>query len=411
MKKSLSLIVFCFVALFTNAQWVATNMPSGALAFSLAIKNEILILGTVGNGIFVSSDRGASWSEKNNGIVNKQIWSLAVIDDYLFASTGNGGVYRSVDNGNTWVPANGNIPSTTIIRNFAKFDNKIFATSTNKGVYVSTDGGLNWTQNNTGIVGLVGLPLLVTDTDLFAGVLQGVYKYNKASSDWTKVSTGVPNLTIAAFTWFKDGQGNKKIFAGLSGSTNMVVRTTNNALGWELAETGLAKVPVATLASKETVIFAGNDFGVYYSTNAGDTWNDASTGFPTSSYATFLTTGSDFLYVLHTGKVWKRKYSDFGITTSVAKNSFESGFELKQNFPNPFRNQTTIEFKLPNTSDVSLKIFDLSGREVYQVVNETLTRGVYRHEVNVTKVNLQPGTYVYQLQTSSQKLSGKMVVE
>jgi hypothetical protein len=246
---------------------------------------------------------------------------------------------------------------------------------------------------------------------LFTGVLQGVYKYNKASSDWTKVSAGIPNLSIAAFTWFKDGQGNKKIFAGLSGSTNMVVRTTNNATSWELAETGLAKVPVATLASKETVIFAGNDYGVYYSTNAGDTWADASTGFPLASYATFLTTGSDYLYVLHTGKVWKRKYSDFGITSTVTGKAPSITAELKQNYPNPFRASTTIEYSLKKISDVSLKIFDLSGREIFGLVNEELPAGVYKQEIDAAKAGLKRGTYVYQLQTDNERLSGKMTVE
>lgn len=411
MKKVLPLILIVFSAFSSNAQWTATNMPSGVNAFSLAIKNEVLILGTLSHGVFISSDKGATWLEKNNGIVNKQIWSLAVIDDYLFAGTATGGVYRSADNGNTWVAANGNIPSTTIIRSFVKFDGKFFATSTNKGVYVSTDGGLNWNQNNTGIVGLVGLPLLVTDTDLFTGVLQGVYKYNKTSSDWTKVSTGVPNLTIAAFTWYKDGQNNNKIFAGLSGSTNMVVRTNNYATSWELAENGLPKVPVATMASKGTVIFAGNDYGVYYSANAGDTWTDASTGFPTSSYATFLTTGSDFLYVLHSGKVWKRKYSDFGITTTTVEPRQFATAELKQNYPNPFSQKTTIEYSLKEISDISLKIYDLSGRELFGVINKSLQTGIYKQEIDASKTGLKRGTYVYQLQTNNQILFGKMIVE
>ena len=411
MKKFLPLLFLSFISLFSNAQWIATNMPSGVLAFSLAIKNDVLIMGTLSSGVFISTDKGATWVEKNNGIVNKQIWSLAVIDSYIFAGTAGGGVYRSADEGNTWVPANGNIPSTTIIRSFAKFDGKIFAASTNKGVYVSTDDGLSWSQHNSGITGLVALPLLVTDTDLFTGVLQGVYKYNKSTSDWTKVSTGVPNLTIAAFTWFSDGQGNKKIFAGLSGSTNMVVRTTNNAVSWELAENGLAKVPVATLASKGTVIFAGNDYGVYYSTNAGDTWTDVSTGFPLASYASFLTSGSDYLYVVHTGKVWKRKFSDFGIATTAIENTQFASAELKQNYPNPLNEHTTIEYLLKNTAQVSLKIFDLTGREVSEVISETQPAGVYRHQIEAKKSGLKPGTYVYQLQTGSEKHSGKMIVE
>lgn len=71
-------------------------------------------------------------------------------------------------------------------------------------------------------------------------------------------------------------------------------------------------------------------------------------------------------------------------------------FELLQNYPNPFNPATKISFSIPKQSFVSLKVFDMLGREVAQIVNQELTPNVYSFDFN--GANLSSGVYFYKLE-------------
>jgi len=83
---------------------------------------------------------------------------------------------------------------------------------------------------------------------------------------------------------------------------------------------------------------------------------------------------------------------------------------LNQNFPNPFSNTsgTTIRFSLTNKTDVKLKIYDVVGRLVKTLRNETLPAGYY--QVSFDGSNLASGIYIYQLVTDQQTFSKKMTL-
>lgn len=70
-------------------------------------------------------------------------------------------------------------------------------------------------------------------------------------------------------------------------------------------------------------------------------------------------------------------------------------FELYQNYPNPFNPETVIKFSIPSEGHVSLKIFDLLGREIKTIVNEFLIPGVYVR--TFTGNSLSAGIYFYKL--------------
>ncbi len=72
-------------------------------------------------------------------------------------------------------------------------------------------------------------------------------------------------------------------------------------------------------------------------------------------------------------------------------------FALTQNFPNPFNPTTRIEYTLVAGSDVSLKVYDMTGRLVQTLVNETQTRGVY--SIDFDARGLASGVYVYEIIT------------
>ncbi len=73
-----------------------------------------------------------------------------------------------------------------------------------------------------------------------------------------------------------------------------------------------------------------------------------------------------------------------------------TAYELEQNYPNPFNPSTTIAFALPKLSEVTLKIFDASGREVATLVEGRLPAG--RHEVVLDARPFSSGVYFYRWQ-------------
>ncbi|MBK8553313.1 MAG: T9SS type A sorting domain-containing protein [Ignavibacteria bacterium] len=72
-------------------------------------------------------------------------------------------------------------------------------------------------------------------------------------------------------------------------------------------------------------------------------------------------------------------------------------FSLAQNFPNPFNPTTKINFSIPKQGLVTLKIYDVLGKEVMTLVNETKAVGNYEVEFNGS--NLASGAYFYRIES------------
>ncbi len=96
----------------------------------------------------------------------------------------------------------------------------------------------------------------------------------------------------------------------------------------------------------------------------------------------------------------------FGPVSCTAGTFVPSSYALYQSRPNPARGATVIAFDLPEGVDVTLTIYDLSGRKVTTLVNENLPAGAYECPVS----GLAPGVYVYRLATGEFSAVKKMVV-
>ncbi|MBK6504344.1 MAG: endonuclease/exonuclease/phosphatase family protein [Ignavibacteria bacterium] len=104
------------------------------------------------------------------------------------------------------------------------------------------------------------------------------------------------------------------------------------------------------------------------------------------------------------------KVSDisFRKSVNVQNNVSELSFELEQNYPNPFNPSTMLKYHLPINALVSLKIFDVLGREVAELVNAKQNAG--RYEISFDANNLSGGIYFYKLQAGESVQIKKMVL-
>jgi hypothetical protein len=84
------------------------------------------------------------------------------------------------------------------------------------------------------------------------------------------------------------------------------------------------------------------------------------------------------------------------------------GFALMQNYPNPANQNTTIEFSIPKESLTNLSLYNVLGKRVKNILNETLLDGTYR--INVDLQDLKSGIYFYRLNYDNKMRSLKMLV-
>jgi hypothetical protein len=149
------------------------------------------------------------------------------------------------------------------------------------------------------------------------------------------------------------------------------------------------------------------------------------TGFTGSSRSLEAAATSSSGYGTNFSGCWQSGYTatsgmqgNFSVTrlssTIVGINNiteYPDEFNLGQNYPNPFNPSTIISYSLKENSNVTLKVFDLLGREVALLVNEMQAAGVYNYEFNMTDYELTSGVYFYKLQTENFSDVRKMTIQ
>ncbi len=101
---------------------------------------------------------------------------------------------------------------------------------------------------------------------------------------------------------------------------------------------------------------------------------------------------------------------NYNITSTEQQETLPSTFELMQNYPNPFNPSTIISWQIPNESFVSLKIYNVLGKEVANLINEVQPAGEHKIIFNANDFLLSSGVYFYQLRAGSSVKTKKMIL-
>ncbi|NOQ25590.1 MAG: hypothetical protein GQ564_09550 [Bacteroidales bacterium] len=142
------------------------------------VRMETDIFVSSSEGVLRSTDNGGSWFDANSGLplIKYQNWpmfttSLAVLGSNLIAGTGNAihqgaGVFLSTDRGATWMPVNSGLPPQAYITSIKTIDSKVFVATDINGVFVSDDTCKNWYPID------LGLPNNSSITSLMVGIME-----------------------------------------------------------------------------------------------------------------------------------------------------------------------------------------------------------------------------------------------
>ena len=210
--------------------------------FSLYTNGNTIFAGTMGGGVYRSTDNGDNWTQVNNGLTMLHVYALTANSNYLFAGTyHNGningqGVFRSSDNGQTWTAVNNGMSPTTTIMALAIKDNLIFAGTNGQGIFRSADNGDNWTYVAGGIPHTIHV---VCGKDIYVGYLSsgGIIRSSDNGNNWVSVNSGLPNtggLTVTSLS----SNGNYLYAGSLGGGiSRMAIECApvpNACINWDL---------------------------------------------------------------------------------------------------------------------------------------------------------------------------------
>jgi len=389
-----------------KAQWeqVFQTPTTNSYIFALTLTDSDFFIGTDSDGIYRYDEITDMWVARNSGLTDVRVHSITASGTDLFAGT-LGGVFRSTDRGDNWTPVNNGLTHLDVYPITVSGSTLIIGTGSG-GAFRSTDRGANWTQINNGLTSQVVSDIVVKGTNLFAGTNGGVFVSANNGDSWTAVNTGLSNGLVTTLT-----ANETHLFAGTFGGG--VFRSTDNGANWEAVNSGLTDPGVLKLIMNGTTVFAGTEAsGVFYSDDYGSSWTPINTGLTNLSILSLVFVGTDlFAGSSNAGGngVWRRMSSD--IVTSVEESfsdEIPSSFSLEQNYPNPFNPTTMIEFSIPTSSRVTVRIYNSLGQIMETLVNQDLPPG--QHSVRWDATGYASDVYFYGIHAGSFSAMKKLVL-
>ncbi|MBL8764060.1 MAG: hypothetical protein JNM07_07310 [Phycisphaerae bacterium] len=250
--------------------------------------------GTSGDGLFRSTDAGATWNRiGTTSQVGSQITDIVVhptISSTIHL-TGSSGYRRSTDNGATWSLRLGSACTSLAVH--PTTPNTLYVGRNGQGVYRSTDGGTTLTKLAGGLPAsgfsavYVGLaksnPNVLYTVFVNGGGILGLYRSADGGTTWTQ-KAATPNFPNPQGNWncylAVSPTNENTVFAGGVDpryATSGIIRTTDGGDTWTEISDGPSQVHPdhhCMAFGPVGVIWEGNDGGIYKSTNNGDNWTN-----------------------------------------------------------------------------------------------------------------------------------------
>jgi photosystem II stability/assembly factor-like uncharacterized protein len=381
----------------------------------------------------------SQWEASNKGLGNGTVGALYADSDTLYACT-TFGVYKSTDLGDNWFKIGNGLPAVTNFYSFVRSGNFLITGGDSQGIWQSSDNGSNWIQIKTGADSDEYIQSFYTDSNnIYAaiGYTSAIWIKSTNAINSLQTVTGVTRLGSLLFATHLTlglylSTDNGTIWTlqpGLIGAQdknaiitigNKMCVATNTGIFYS-ADTG--KIWTQTLSSgvitgfgkNSTELYAVGEL-LYKSYDDGLTWTQVDdNGLPGTIWNTIQFAGN-YAFVNYYGSgVYRRLVSEITSINNDQKNITGREFRLFQNYPNPFNPSTTIKYAIPKAEYVRLKVYDILGNEVANLVDVNQQAGYY--EINfdgthlpIGKAGLSSGLYIYSITAGSNNSIRKMLM-
>jgi photosystem II stability/assembly factor-like uncharacterized protein len=377
------------------------------------------VAGSSFDQILKSTNGGTTWSVLTLTGSTATFNSIGMVD----ATTGwivgsNSAVYKTTNGGTSFdsvaisnMAAGLNLSKVQFVNATTGFIfSKTYVSTDTTTIFKTTNGGTTWAKLRlTGAVGvsnqIYGASMLDANTGWIINYTPVPFKTTDGGNTWT-AQTLIDGYAGLLYE-IKMFDANSGFVCGGSGH---LYKTTNGGILWDTVSVPSRNYSFYTLkfASPQIGIVLGAS-GVTYSTiNGGGAWTLTNTSGSTI-YGSWMDNAYKLFCVGSLGYIHKNIVTINGIINGNENNQLPTKYELSQNYPNPFNPTTTISFALPKPGNVSLKVYDMVGREVMTLFNnQQLNAGVTRYLFNGS--NLASGIYFYSLVVDNNLISTKKMV-
>jgi len=265
--------------------------------------DEVFIAGR--QGLFHTEDAGEHWHERNNGFIGGEVVDIVTAKDgTLYAGTYSMGMFKSTDQGQSWTFSSYNLenPYIMLIATHPTEPKTVFVT-TNGGVYISLDGGLTWehvakeffkdSELLPGIAHFHGIAFDPKDPNrIYVGGGGDQYSPNgvgisiseDGGKSWKQANVGF-EINVHVSKIVVDKNNPSIIYATTQGPTNFaektgsgygVFKSTDYGNSWKKINSGLETIETNTIAldpnNPNTIYLGTDDDGIYKSTDGGTSW-------------------------------------------------------------------------------------------------------------------------------------------
>jgi photosystem II stability/assembly factor-like uncharacterized protein len=350
------------------------NGTSAVREMAISKSNPLILYASTGSSIFLSTDGGATFTNKTSGLPSRTITSVNIhpnnenIAILTFSGFSTNKVYKTTNMGNTWFSIFGNLPDSPIndglIYTYDALNPNTYFVATDIGVFLTQNDGTNWVElpNNLPNTVIMHLDYSPSNQMMRAGTHgRGVYE--------AFIDLAIP----VELTFFNAETGDNSVLLNWSTATE-----TNN-LGFEVER---------KLKNQEWVT-------VGFVNGEGTTTEIQSYSF-TDDYSQLPYEGTVLYRLKQIDYNGDYEYSD---QLAVNLTFIPSEYYVSQNYPNPFNPSTTIKYSLPAESTVIINIYNALGEVIEELISKMQSPGNYEATWNAQ--DYSSGIYYYSFEVSS----------
>ena len=351
--------------------------------------SNIIYAESQNGGLGKSTDDGVGWNYALNGIDGSEPtnWSTPVVMDPNSSNVlyyGTHSLYRTSDGSENWTKISPQLTDWVSGSRLGTLTTIAVAPTNSDVIYVGTDDAHVWVSTDNG-------------------------------SSWNDISSDLPQRWVTRVV--VDPSDENVVYVTFNGlkwrdPQPHVFRSTDKGQSWTDISNNLPDAPVNAFAVDNNFsnrLYLGNDVGMYVSFDTGQSWEILGEGLPILPIGDIKIHPTENFLVA--GTYGRSMYKiDLDLLTDINENQIQvvQGFNLFQNFPNPFNPTTSITWYSSVSGNQSLKIYDITGKELFTLFDEYKSAG--KHQIDFNAEALASGIYFYKLTTDNFSETKKMVV-
>jgi len=392
-------LLFTF-SIFSQSGWVIHNSGTNQHLSSVFFTdlNTGYIAGA-GYTILKTTNAGLNWINISISGINN-FSSIYFIQNTGYVVSFNGGIYKTTNGGLNWSQqiSGTNFNSYNVF--FIDSDTGYIGGDTgdppNSIILKTTNGGITWQSLSlpNPFYSLRSMYFINYNTGYAAGSVGRIIKTTTGGASWSFQDV-LPVTNFFLSIYFANLNTGYVVGGETAGGT--IFKTTNSGTTWINQISGLTdnlfSVFVPVQIGSDTVFTVGNHGKILKTINGGVSWNYQISGTTNYLSSVFFINTLTGYSVGSNGTILKTTTSGLTVIQPISS-EIPKAFSLSQNYPNPFNPSTTIKFDIPKAGIVTLKIYDIIGKEIY-TINEFKTAGQYEFTFDAS--NYASGLYFYKL--------------